>query len=77
MDVELTRKEFELLLYFARHPGQVLTKNDLLDEVWGETEYLDENTVAVYIGRLRTKLFKEHASYIKTIWGVGYKWSVH
>ena len=45
-----------------------------MDEVWGYNEYVDENTIAVYIGRLREKLTKEHAQHIKTVWGLGYKW---
>ncbi len=39
-------------------------------------EYIDDNTIAVYVGRLREKLAKENVSYIKTVWGVGYKWEM-
>lgn len=72
--VPLTSKEFQLLDFLSAHPGQVFTKSQLMDEVWGYNEYVDENTIAVYIGRLREKLTKEHAHHIKTVWGVGYKW---
>ena len=72
--VPLTSKEFHLLDFLSAHPGQVFTKPQLMDEVWGYNEYVDENTIAVYIGRLREKLTKAHAHHVKTVWGVGYKW---
>ena len=72
--VRLTSKEFHLLDFLSAHPGQVFTKSQLMDEVWGYNEYVDENTIAVYIGRLREKLTKAHAHHVKTVWGVGYKW---
>ncbi len=70
--VPLTAKEFHLLDFLSAHAGQVFTKNQLMDEVWGYNEFVDENTIAVYIGRLREKLDGVHR--IKTVWGVGYKW---
>ena len=72
--ISLTSKEFHLLDYLSSHPGQVFSKNQLMDEVWGYNEYIDDNTIAVYIGRLRDKLTSEHAYHVKTVWGVGYKW---
>ena len=75
--VTMTSKEFQLLDFLCSHSGQVFTKSQLMDEVWGFNEYIDENTIAVYIGRLREKLTKEHSEHIKTVWGVGYKWSNH
>lgn len=74
--ISLTSKEFKLLDYFSAHPSQVFTKKQLMEGVWGSSEYFDDNTVAVYVGRLREKLEKENVSYIKTVWGVGYKWEV-
>ncbi|MDR0294170.1 MAG: response regulator transcription factor [Oscillospiraceae bacterium] len=72
--VSLTSKEFHLLDFLSSHAGQVFTKSQLMDEVWGYNEYVDENTIAVYIGRLREKLTKTHGGHVKTVWGVGYKW---
>lgn len=75
-DVELTSKEFKLLDYFSKHPSQVFSKEQLIDNVWGYTEYIDLNTITVYIGRLREKLSAYGPCYIKTVWGVGYKWEI-
>jgi DNA-binding response OmpR family regulator len=72
--VPLTAKEFILLDFLSAHPGQVFSKSQLMDEVWGYNEFVDDNTIAVYIGRLREKLTQAHAHRIKTVWGVGYKW---
>ncbi len=74
--VELTSKEFKLLDYMSRHPSQVFSKEQLIDNVWGYSEYIDLNTITVYIGRLREKLSAGGACYIKTVWGVGYKWEM-
>ena len=73
-DIPLTTREFKLLDFLSSHPLQVFSKEQLMESVWGYNEYLDENTIAVYIGRLREKLAKENVSYIKTVWGAGYKW---
>lgn len=72
--IPLTSKEFQLLDFLSAHPGQVFSKSQFMDEVWGYNEYVDENTIAVYVGRLREKLTKDHAHHVKTVWGVGYKW---
>lgn len=75
--ITLSAKEFDLLYFLASNPEQVFTKTQLLDQVWGFSSYVDDNTVTVYIGRLRSKL-EPHASkssYIKTVWGVGYQFS--
>ncbi len=72
--VELSPKEFQLLDFLSDHPAQVFSKHQLLDQLWGSSEYVDDNTIAVYIGRVREKLAKEKIQYIKTVWGVGYKW---
>ncbi|MBI3284629.1 MAG: response regulator transcription factor [Burkholderiales bacterium] len=73
--LELTAKEFDLLLYFARHPGQVFTRQQLLDAVWAEGYDGYEHTVNSHINRLRAKIEKNHGDpeYIVTVWGVGYK----
>ncbi len=73
--VTLTAKEFDLLWFFARHPRQVFTRQQLLDSVWGYEFYGDESTVTVHVRRLREKIEQDPAKplYIQTVWGVGYK----
>jgi DNA-binding response OmpR family regulator len=73
--VALTAREFDLLLFFARHPGQVFTREQLLDQVWGYTFASDASTVTVHIRRLREKIEADAAAprRILTVWGVGYK----
>jgi DNA-binding response OmpR family regulator len=73
--VTLTVKEFDLLWLFARHPEQVFTREQLLNQVWGYEFYGDESTVTVHIRRLREKIETDPANpiYIKTVWGLGYK----
>jgi DNA-binding response OmpR family regulator len=73
--VILTAKEFDLLWLFARHPEQVFTREQLLNLVWGYEFYGDESTVTVHIRRLREKIERDPATpvYLKTVWGVGYK----
>ncbi len=75
--VDLTAKEFDLLLQFAQHPGRVYTRSQLLDLVWGYGHEGYEHTVNSHINRLRTKIEKDpaHPHYILTIWGIGYKFS--
>jgi Response regulators consisting of a CheY-like receiver domain and a winged-helix DNA-binding domain len=72
----LTTKEFEILFYLALHPNQVFTKEQIYNGVWGYSMYGDDNSVTVYIKRLREKLGVYQLDYIKTVWGVGYKLSV-
>ena len=73
--VDLTAKEFDLLLHFARNPGKVYTRSQLLDTVWGYGYEGYEHTVNSHINRLRGKIEKDPAKpdYILTVWGVGYK----
>ncbi|MCI0476020.1 MAG: response regulator transcription factor [Anaerolineales bacterium] len=73
--VELTSKEFDLLHFLARHPGQVFTRAQLLDKVWGYEFFGDASTVTVHIRRLREKIETNPAEprYLATVWGVGYK----
>jgi len=72
--ISLTSKEFHLLDFLSSHPEQVFSKAQLMDEIWGYNVYVDDNTIAVYVGRLREKMTQAHAYHIKTVWGVGYKW---
>lgn len=70
----LTRKEFDLLLCFARHPGRVWSRTQLYNQVWSDSLGLSgENAVKVHIGNLRKKLANRGKDYIQTSWGVGYK----
>ena len=74
-EVELTSREFDLLLHFARQPGRVFRRAELLDEVWGYGHDGYEHTVNSHINRLRAKIEDNPAqpSRITTVWGVGYK----
>jgi DNA-binding response OmpR family regulator len=71
----LTSKEFDLLWMLARHPRQVFNRDQLLDLVWGLTEYIDPSTVTVHMRRLREKIEPDPSNprHIQTVWGVGYK----
>jgi len=71
----LTAKEFDLLWTMARHPRQVFSRDQLLDLVWGLTEYIDPSTVTVHVRRLREKIEVDPGDphYIQTVWGVGYR----
>ncbi len=73
--LSLTAKEFDMLYLFATHPRQVFTRDQLLDRVWGEVEYIDPSTVTVHVRRLREKIETDPSSPTRlvTVWGVGYK----
>ncbi|MDN5346798.1 MAG: two-component system, OmpR family, response regulator ResD [Clostridia bacterium] len=73
--VNLTPKEYELLTFMARHPGQALSREKILEHVWGYDFYGDLRTVDTHIKNLREKL-KAAAKYVATVWGVGYKFEV-
>jgi len=76
-NVVLTATEFDLLLHFARNPGRVYNRTQLLDKVWGYGHDGYEHTVNSHINRLRKKIEKDpaNADYILTVWGVGYKFN--
>jgi len=76
-DISLTAKEFDLLVHFARNPGQVFNRVQLLDQVWGYHHEGYEHTVNSHINRLRAKIETDPAKpkYILTVWGVGYKFA--
>ena len=73
--VELTSREFDLLLHFARQPGRVFRRHELLDEVWGYGHDGYEHTVNTHINRLRRKIEVDpgHPKHVVTVWGVGYR----
>jgi DNA-binding response OmpR family regulator len=75
VEMALTAKEFDLLWFLANHPRQVFNREQLLAQVWGETQYIDSSTVTVHVRRLREKLETDPANprYVQTVWGVGYR----
>lgn len=73
--IDLTPREFSILLYLCENIGRVISSEELFEKVWGE-QYLDcNNTIMVHIRRIREKLGEstKHPKFIKTVWGVGYK----
>ena len=75
LPLELTAKEFDLLLFFAQNPGKVFTKKQIYRAVWMDEYAFDDNNIMVHIRRLRKKIEDnpENPVYILTVWGVGYK----
>ncbi len=75
--LDLTAKEFDLLLHFATHPGRVYSRTELLNQIWGYSYEGYEHTVNSHINRLRSKIESDPAKpdYILTVWGVGYKFN--
>ncbi|MCA9926546.1 MAG: response regulator transcription factor [Anaerolineales bacterium] len=73
--IDLTATEFNLLWFMANHPRQVFKRDQLLENVWGFSEYVDPSTVTVHIRRLREKIetTPSKPDYLMTVWGVGYK----
>jgi DNA-binding response OmpR family regulator len=76
-EVTLTQREFDVLLFLARHPGQVFSRNQLMDAIWQYSFYTDTSTVTVHIRRLRAKIESDPAQphHIETVWGVGYRFA--
>lgn len=74
-EVTLTNREFELLLFLARHRGIVFSRDELYEKIWGQEAVGDTATVMVHIGRLREKIepHPEKPTYIETVWGAGYR----
>ena len=74
--VYLTPTEFDLLNVFVKNKNMVLTRDVLLEKLWdNKNNFVDEHTLTLNISRLRSKLDDENNKYIKTIYGVGYKFS--
>ena len=75
--LELTMKEFDLLLFLMRNPGHVYSRNHLLDYVWGKDSFVGARTIDVHIRRLREEIETDASDpqYVKTVWGVGYKFT--
>ena len=74
-EVALTAVEFDMLWLLACHPRQVFSRQQLLERVWGHSDYIDPGTVTVHVRRLREKIEQEpsNPTHILTMWGVGYK----
>ncbi len=74
-NIELTAREFDLLVYFAKSQEQVYSRGQLLDEIWGYSHEGYEHTVNTHINRLRKKLKRsdDKPDFIQTVWAVGYK----
>ncbi|PRZ12050.1 DNA-binding response OmpR family regulator [Laceyella sediminis] len=77
-EVFLTSKEFELLCFFANHPNQVFSKENLFDRLWGVDATADLSTVTVHVHRLREKIEANPSrpQLIETVWGAGYRLNV-
>ena len=74
-ELPLKNREYELLLFLMRHPGQVFSREDLYELIWGLESMGDNITVAVHINRLREKIEDDPANpkLLQTVWGVGYR----
>jgi DNA-binding response OmpR family regulator len=74
-EIQLTAREYDLLVFFARHPGQVFSRDQLMDSVWQYSFYTDTSTVTVHIRRLRSKIEENPSEprWLQTVWGVGYR----
>ena len=74
-EVNMTSKEYDLLLFLAEHPDTVFSKDRLFDHVWGMDAYGDVSTIPVHIKHIRDKieLNPDRTQYIETVWGVGYR----
>ncbi|MEX2090301.1 MAG: response regulator transcription factor, partial [Bacteroidota bacterium] len=71
-ELSLPKKEFEVLLFLVRHPDRVISRETLLNEIWGQDVYVIDRTVDVHIRKIREKLGR-YASHIDTVKGVGYR----
>lgn len=74
-ETSVTAREFDLLLFLARHPGRVFRKEELFERVWGFDALGDLATLTVHVSRLREKIERDPAKprHIETIWGIGYR----
>lgn len=74
--IDFTKKEYELIELLCTHPGQVFSKEQIFERIWGNLSESDINTVTEHIRRIRGKLdsYKFNKNCIKTVWGLGYKW---
>jgi len=73
--IDFTAKEFQILNLLSNHPNRVFTKEQLFNQIWGYDDFGDMNTITVHIRKIRMKIEanSKQPTYIKTVWGVGYK----
>ncbi len=78
LEVNLTNKEFDLLLFLASNPNTVFNKDTLFNKIWGLDAFGETSTVTVHINRIREKIEDDSANpqYIETVWGVGYRFMI-
>ena len=78
VEIPLKNREYELLLFLMRHPGQVFSREDLYELIWGLESMGDNITVAVHVGRIREKIEDDpqNPMLLQTVWGVGYRLNV-
>lgn len=76
--VPFTTKEFDTLVFFVMHPNQVLSKEQLYENIWGLESAADVSTVTVHIRKLREKIERNpaHPKFLETVWGAGYRFNV-
>ena len=75
--LELTLKEYELIKYLAENSNRVLTRDDILDKVWGYDFFGESRTLDVHIRNLRKKIGDDNQGIIETVRGVGYKFNLN
>ncbi len=73
-EIELSAKEFDILIYFAQNQGKILTKKQIYEKVWEEEYVYDDNNIMAVISRLRKKIDKD-SIYIRTVRGIGYRFN--
>lgn len=73
--IQLTAKEYDLLLFLAENPNRIFSKEALFDRIWGMDAIGDVSTVTVHIQRIREKINVSNENHIETVWGVGYRFS--
>lgn len=75
---DLTSKEFDILLFLARNPNKVFSKDQLFDRIWGLEAFGDTTTVTVHVGKIREKIETDpkNPQYIETVWGAGYRFRI-
>ena len=72
-EIQLSKTEFLLLKFLLENQGKVFSRQQIIDEIWGTGHFIDENTVDVYVGYLRSKIAEyDKSEYIRTVRGVGY-----
>lgn len=77
-ELELTSAEFRLLCLFMQNPRIILSKEQIMQRLWDRESFIDDNTLAVYISRLRDKIedIPKHPAFLTTVRGMGYKWNI-